>query len=106
MKRNSTPLAATMIRAPKQDGHFKSGEIDAINRASDLINKYNQLLTGKARLSSFPIKLNLFRKSWKMKIEKRMERGEEHPDLGKKTQYRQEPRRKYLQCTFIRGVLG
>ncbi len=111
-----TPLAATMMRAPSSRMDILSqGEIDSINRNSDLVRKYNQvidresafeILTGKAEAIQKQAEEEASRKEWEK--ERGGGWGRSAPgSSGRKGSVLRSPVVKVLtSATFIRGVLG
>ncbi len=111
-----TPLAATMMRAPSSRMDILSqGEIDSLNRNSDLVRKYNQvidresafeILTGKVEAIQDQAKQDAERKEWEK------ERGggwgrTSSGSSGRRGGVLRNPVVKVLtSATFIRGVLG
>jgi len=111
-----TPLAATMMRAPSSRMDILSqGEIDSINRNSDLVRKYNQsidresafeILTGKVEAIQEQAKEEAEKKEWEK------ERGggwgrSSSGSSGRRGSVLRSPVVKVLtSATFIRGVLG
>jgi hypothetical protein len=111
-----TPLAATMMRAPSSRMDILSqGEIDSINRNSDLVRKYNQsidresafeILTGKVEAIQEQAKEEAEKKEW----EKERGGGWGRSSSGSSSRggsVLRSPVVKVLtSATFIRGVLG
>jgi DNA helicase HerA-like ATPase len=113
-----TPLAATMMRAPSSRMDILSqGEIDTINRNSDLVRKYNQVIDRESAFEILTNKVEAIQKQVEEETEKKeweKERGG-GGEWGRKTSGSSGRRGGVLRspvvkvltsATFIRGVLG
>lgn len=103
-----TPLAVTMVRAPQSRMDILSQEeIDSINRSSDLVRKYNQVVD---RESAYEILTGKIDRAGKRAEEEVVRRQEERTRRTTGTTRRRagvSPVVKVLtSATFIRGVLG
>lgn len=119
-KGKPTPLAATMIRAPQSRMDILTpDEIDSINRASDLIRKYNQMIDRESAFEILTKKIDAIRKKAQEEEErKEWEKGRRGeggrvtsgiPRTSRTTRRStaRSPVVKVLtSATFIRGVLG
>ncbi len=116
-----TPLAVTMMRAPMSRMDILSQEeINTINKSSDLVRKYGQvidrdsayeMLTRKIEQIEKQTQAEVERQEWEKQREKEIkERQRQTPARGTSTRRastRQSPVVKVLtSATFIRGVLG
>lgn len=116
-----TPLAVTMMRAPMSRMDILSQEeINAINKTSDLVRKYGQvidrdsayeMLTRKIEQIEKQTQAEVERQEWEKQREKEIkERQRQTPARGtsnRRASTRQSPVVKVLtSATFIRGVLG
>lgn len=110
-----TPLAVTMIRAPQSRMDVLSqDEIDSINRASDLVRKYNQtidresayeLLISKIEAIERKVSDETERKEWEKG--RKVERERTTARTSTRRRKSVSPVVKVLtSATFIRGVLG
>lgn len=109
-KGKPTPLAATMIRAPQSRMDILSQEeIDSINRASDLVRKYNQVIDRESAYEILTKKIaaaekEASRSASKREAEKVVRRT---PSGSTRRSTARSPVVKVLtSATFIRGVLG
>ena len=116
-----TPLAATMMRAPMSRMDILSqGEIDSINRESDLVQKYSQTIDRESAYEVLTKKIEgiqkeasdeAARKEWE---KGRMEEWGRKPEpssgrttYGRRSRSGVNPVVKVLtSATFLRGVLG
>jgi hypothetical protein len=105
-----TPLAATMIRAPQSRMDIlNQEEIDSINRASDLISKYNQVIDKESAFEILSDKIESIQKEAEDEASRReWERGRRTSgSSGRRRSTGRSPVVKVLtSATFIRGVLG
>lgn len=113
-----TPLAATMMRAPESRMDILSDpEIDAINRASDMVRKYSQSIDRESAYEILGNKVaRLEKEAEEKKEEERGRRGEGEtyqPRTTYQPTYRRSSRAPQDQmikvltsATFIRGVFG
>lgn len=111
-----TPLAATMIQAPASRMDILSqGEIDSINRNSNLVSKYYQtvdresafeILTGKIDIIQKQAADEAARREWEKDRRDEWEKART-PQRGRGGNVLKSPVVKVLtSATFIRGVLG
>jgi hypothetical protein len=103
-----TPLAVTMIRAPQSRMDILSPkEIESINRSSQLVSKYNNVID---RESAYEILTDKIDTAGKRAAEEAERRHEEKSRRSSPTTRRRSavnPVVKVLtSATFIRGVLG
>jgi DNA helicase HerA-like ATPase len=109
-KGKPTPLAATMIRAPQSRMDILTREeIDAINRSSDLVRKYNQVIDRESAYEILTKKIataekETSRSASRREAEKVVRRT---PSGSTRRSTARSPVVKVLtSATFIRGVLG
>ncbi|MBP1665388.1 MAG: ATPase [Bacteroidetes bacterium] len=110
-----TPLAATMVRAPMSRMDILiPDEISAINRSSDLLRKYSQVIDRESAYEILGQKIEAIKRDEAARQEWEMRRG---GDVGKETSRssgRTARRRSGVSpvvkvltsATFIRGVMG
>jgi uncharacterized protein len=111
-----TPLAATMMRAPSSRMDILSqGEIDGINRNSDLVRKYNQIIDRESAFEILTNKVEAIQEQAKEEVERKEWEKERGGGWGRKTSGSSGRRGSVLRspvvkvltsATFIRGVLG
>jgi DNA helicase HerA-like ATPase len=105
-----TPLAATMIRAPQSRMDILSPEeIDSINRSSDLVSKYNQVIDRESAFELLTDKIESIQKEAEQEAERReWERGRKTSGSsgGRRSTGRSPVIKVLTSATFIRGVLG
>lgn len=108
-----TPLAATMMRAPMSRMDILSqGEIDSINRRSDLVSKYSEIIDRQSAFEMLSGKIDSIRRQEDEAAERKeweKERGRDSAgrSAGKRGSVLRSPVVKVLtSATFIRGVLG
>jgi len=115
-----TPLAATMMRAPKSRMDILSqDEINTINRKSDLVRKYGQEIDRESAYEMLSKKMDKMeqqlndeveRKEWEKQREKELkERQRTTPtrSTGRRASSGMDPVVKVLtSATFLRGVFG
>ena len=109
-----TPLAATMMRAPmSRMDILLQGEIDAINRDSEIFGKYNraidresafEVLSGKIKAIQEKAEEEAQRKEWEK--ERRGEAGRKTSGSPRRSVARSPVVKVLTSATFIRGVLG
>ena len=108
-----TPLAATMIRAPQSRMDILSkDEIDSINKASDLVSKYNQVIDRESAFEMLSGKMDAIQKQAEEDAERKEREKERWGERGRRTGHQEEVLRRspvvkvLTSATFIRGVLG
>jgi uncharacterized protein len=114
-----TPLAATMIRAPMSRMDILSaGEIEDINRSSELVRKYSQVIDRESAAEILSRKIESIekataaeeaRKEWEKQRDEEWARGRggERVRRSSTRSRKASPIVKVLtSATFIRGVLG
>ncbi len=112
-----TPLAATMMRAPMSRMDILSqSEIDSINRGSDLVRKYGQIVDRESAFELLTSKIEAIQKQAEMEAErKEWDRGRSGEgwrrttsgSSGRRGSVLRNPVVKVLtSATFIRGFLG
>jgi len=108
-----TPLAATMIRAPQSRMDILSeDEIDSINKASDLVSKYNQVVDRESAFEMLSDKMDAIQKQAEEEAERKEREKGRWGERGRRTgssgrSVARSPVVKVLtSATFIRGVLG
>ncbi len=110
-----TPLAATMMRAPMSRMDVLSqAEIDTLNRGSDLVRKYSEIIDRESAFEILTAKINAVRKQAEDDAErKEMEKGRwgeggrRTTSTARRGSVLRNPVVKVLtSATFIRGVLG
>jgi DNA helicase HerA-like ATPase len=115
-----TPLAATMMRAPESRMDILSqGEIDSLNRASDLVRKYSQVIDRESAYEILGRKVEQIDKEKADKAARDEWERARGRDIGRST-YRPSGRtssgrrrtvanpvvKVLTSATFIRGVMG
>ena len=108
-----TPLAATMIRAPQSRMDILTmEEIDSINKASDLVSKYNKVIDRESAFEMLSGKMDAIRKQAEEEAERKEREKGRWGEGGRSTRtsrrsVARSPVVKVLtSATFIRGVLG
>jgi hypothetical protein len=109
-----TPLAATMMRAPMSRMDILSDqEIDSINRASDLVRKYNETIDRESAFEILTGKINDIQKqaadqAAQAEYEKQRQKewGQTRPSAGSGNILKNPVVKVLTSATFIRGVLG
>ena len=109
-----TPLAATMMRAPMSRMDILSDqEIDSINRASDLVRKYNETIDRESAFEILTGKINDIQKqaadqAAQAEYEKQRQKewGQSRPSAGSGNILKNPVVKVLTSATFIRGVLG
>jgi len=108
-----TPLAATMIRAPQSRMDILSqDEIESINKASDLVSKYNRVIDRESAFEMLSGKMAAIQKQAEEEAERKEREKGRWGEGGRSTRtsrrsVARSPVVKVLtSATFIRGVLG
>ncbi len=111
-----TPLAATMMRAPMSRMDILSqSEIDGINRGSDLVRKYSQVIDRESAYEILGRKIEVIERQEADEAERKARESEraaerERPTTrtsGRRSRSGVSPVVKVLtSATFIRGVMG
>ncbi len=111
-----TPLAATMMRAPMSRMDILSpAEIETINRTSDLVRKYNQIIDRESAFEILSAKVDAIRKQEEEEAERKEREKQRAGERGSRTTRTSTRRGSVLRspvvkvltsATFIRGVMG
>jgi DNA helicase HerA-like ATPase len=111
-----TPLAATMMRAPMSRMDILSpAEIETINRTSDLVRKYNQIIDRESAFEILSAKVDAIRKQEEPEAERKDREKQRAGERGSRTTRTSTRRGSVLRspvvkvltsATFIRGVMG
>jgi len=105
-----TPLAATMIRAPQSRMDILTAEeISSINRASELLPKYNEVIDRESAYEMLTVKIDSAQKRAAEEAERKEREKSRSGERGRSTTRRRttSPVVKVLtSATFIRGVMG
>ncbi len=103
-----TPLAVTMIRAPQSRMDILSHEeIESINRSSQLVSKYNQVIDRESAYEMLTDKIDSAGKRTAEEAERRQEEKSRRSSGTTRRRTGVNPVVKVLtSATFIRGVLG
>ncbi|MDX9725921.1 MAG: DUF853 family protein [Bacteroidales bacterium] len=104
-----TPLAAAMIRAPQSRMDILTvEEIDAINKSSELVSKYNKVIDRESAFEILSAKIDRSRKSQEDEAERKAREKERRGTTrtARRSVARSPVVKVLTSATFIRGVLG
>lgn len=103
-----TPLAVAMVRAPQSRMDVLSQEeIDSINRASDLVSRYNQVIDRESAYEILTSKIDRAGQKAEEEAARRQEEKGRRTTTSTRRRTGVNPVVKVLtSATFIRGVLG